>query len=762
MLAGEFVFPKPEWARPPASTGGLRLFMSNKISLCMIVGNVSEYIERCLNSFLPIADEVVIVRAIGNQTPDDTEAIARRVVAASGKPFVFGEYQNQPGHDWPHVDSFAAARQLSYDLASGEYCFWCDSDDVLKCGAERVRQLAESGEYACYVFPYEILGKGVTVPRERMMLRQSGKWKNAVHESFKFHVEPVTGAQDDGVVVLHMPHLTKTGSNDRNLRIMESMQDRDAGMNYHMFGELLGADRVQEAMALGTQLLTESDLGKHERYDILLTLCLNTDDIEQRKQLLHCAYATDPLRREALGTLACVSMDCGKYPEAMVYAKQMAATPVPHDECWNSRKSFYGYIGDEIYMQALRVNGRNADADKLREVFMHKYGRPRIALIHATRGRPQQAAKCRKRWFDLAEKPELIEHVFAIDEDDDESRVLARFHHVVAPKGSGCVGAWNRGALMCRADIYIQLSDDWTPVPHWDKLIWERLKDHINQPKVLAISDGHRKDQLLCMAIMTREYWARDWFMFHPDFTGVYSDNWFTHQAYQRGAVIEARDIVFTHDHPAFGKAPVDKTYIEQNAAHRYEQGLKVMEWLQTGKDWSSVPGFFNYWPYYEAIADELKDGDEVVEIGCWLGRSAIYLAQRLKRDGKRVKINVVDTFKGESNQLEHEATVRECGGSIRAAFEENIKRCGVADMFNIIEGDSAQSAAEFADKSLAFVWIDAAHDYESVKRDITAWKPKVKPDGILAGHDAQWHEVERAVKELIPKPKFIGVIWEA
>src|SRR5262245_9394239 len=66
----------------------------SKISLCMIVGNEQDYIQRCLMSFLRIADEVVLVRAIGNQTPDQTEQMARELCALHGKPLKFSEYNN--------------------------------------------------------------------------------------------------------------------------------------------------------------------------------------------------------------------------------------------------------------------------------------------------------------------------------------------------------------------------------------------------------------------------------------------------------------------------------------------------------------------------------------------------------------------------------------------------------------------------------------------------------------------------------------------
>lgn len=41
-----------------------------------------------------------------------------------------------------------------------------------------------------------------------------------------------------------------------------------------------------------------------------------------------------------------------------------------------------------------------------------------------------------------------------------------------------------------------------------------------------------------------------------------------------------------------------------------------------------------------------------------------------------------------------------------------------------------------FPDGSLDFVYIDADHSFEGVSRDILLWQPKIKPGGILAGHD--------------------------
>ena len=49
-------------------------------------------------------------------------------------------------------------------------------------------------------------------------------------------------------------------------------------------------------------------------------------------------------------------------------------------------------------------------------------------------------------------------------------------------------------------------------------------------------------------------------------------------------------------------------------------------------------------------------------------------------------------------------------------------------------------------------MFIDADHSYEWVKKDIAAYKPKLKKGGWLTGHDIDFPGVNRAVNEVIVK----------
>jgi predicted O-methyltransferase YrrM len=229
----------------------------------------------------------------------------------------------------------------------------------------------------------------------------------------------------------------------------------------------------------------------------------------------------------------------------------------------------------------------------------------------------------------------------------------------------------------------------------------------------------------------------------------MFSDNHFTDQAYADGVVIAAKDIVIEHMHPAFGKGEMDETYTRSNDQFHYQTGAGILRRLNDGTRVSTeVDGWCDYKDLYSHIAKTIPDGAEIVEIGSWQGQSIIHLCQRLQDISKATKVHCVDTFMGEQNQPAHVEIVAGHGGSIRHVFEENTLAAGVSEMITIHQGDSAESASDFADASLDFIFIDAAHDYDSVVKDLAAWWPKLKTNGIFAGHDYPWHEVKQAVTE--------------
>ena len=58
------------------------------------------------------------------------------------------------------------------------------------------------------------------------------------------------------------------------------------------------------------------------------------------------------------------------------------------------------------------------------------------------------------------------------------------------------------------------------------------------------------------------------------------------------------------------------------------------------------------------------------------------------------------------------------------------------ADRRQILQMRSVEAAKLVSDGSLDFVFLDADHSYPGIKADIALWAPKIKPDGLLGGHD--------------------------
>ena len=85
------------------------------------------------------------------------------------------------------------------------------------------------------------------------------------------------------------------------------------------------------------------------------------------------------------------------------------------------------------------------------------------------------------------------------------------------------------------------------------------------------------------------------------------------------------------------------------------------------------------------------------------------------------------------------------------AIYEEAQKRLARYNC-EFVKKSSMDALRDFNDNSLDFVYIDANHGFEFVINDIIEWSKKVRPGGIISGHDYSNHfrEVKIAVDSYV------------
>ncbi len=169
---------------------------------------------------------------------------------------------------------------------------------------------------------------------------------------------------------------------------------------------------------------------------------------------------------------------------------------------------------------------------------------------------------------------------------------------------------------------------------------------------------------------------------------------------------------------------------------------------------WENIHGWFGWPLLYDDMVKNAKSGAVFVEIGVWQGKSTIYLADKIKSSRKKINFFAIDTFEGSPEHTGELADLARRQTTLYDIFQANLEACGCAKYVTPIKGDSAASADQFEDGSVDFLFIDGAHEYEAVKRDIEAWLPKMKPGGFMSGDDyspEHWPGVVQAVTEVLP-----------
>lgn len=155
---------------------------------------------------------------------------------------------------------------------------------------------------------------------------------------------------------------------------------------------------------------------------------------------------------------------------------------------------------------------------------------------------------------------------------------------------------------------------------------------------------------------------------------------------------------------------------------------------------WKQISGdMFDFYDYYQDVASRLPNNSTLAEVGVADGKSVLCLADELRKLGKTFTLYMIDSM--------------DYGGKEQMiTIVNNAIEAGISGV-KFFPYSSLEAAGKFPDVHFDFVFIDSSHLYVETKLEIRKWYPKIKEEGILAGHDYFSHdEVNRAVNEVIPE----------
>ena len=187
---------------------------------------------------------------------------------------------------------------------------------------------------------------------------------------------------------------------------------------------------------------------------------------------------------------------------------------------------------------------------------------------------------------------------------------------------------------------------------------------------------------------------------------------------------------------PADCRAAVDRKHTLEVAYPKYRHYFERLQ-KRIGEGWYETRGTWRgpaIHKYLEPLNGKPIHGAEI-------GVDSGWLSSYLLRDIPNLHLTMVDpwiTFPEDSEIIKsgdeiaarpQEARDWAYAEALRVTDAEKDRRCVLRMM-------SHEAIGKVADKTLDFVFIDAEHTFSGCLRDMTLWAPKLKPGGLLCGHD--------------------------
>jgi|TARA_B100000780_G_scaffold277089_1_gene247026 hypothetical protein len=174
-------------------------------------------------------------------------------------------------------------------------------------------------------------------------------------------------------------------------------------------------------------------------------------------------------------------------------------------------------------------------------------------------------------------------------------------------------------------------------------------------------------------------------------------------------------------------------------------------DWFSGGNMNPLLVGMMNMIGTAAGIIQGTDGTIKVLEIGSFMGESTFMLGAM----GCFDEIHCIEPFSGDISEYKY-LSPNDGWKGVKREFWTNTRL--FKDKVHLYQDFSYNMADKFENESFDMVYIDAKHDYESVKLDLELYLPKVKIGAVIAGHDYSktFPGVQRAVNEICGSPESV------
>ena len=172
---------------------------------------------------------------------------------------------------------------------------------------------------------------------------------------------------------------------------------------------------------------------------------------------------------------------------------------------------------------------------------------------------------------------------------------------------------------------------------------------------------------------------------------------------------------------------------------------IRAERWLASRS--SRIPGTADHEPIFHEAVLSAPEHAHFVQLDVEAGRSLCYLAEMALAAGKKIRIDAID-IKGrfkESDTTESSSGQSPRQHSTLENAAENLRDQGVLGYVNLLQFSSIAAASHYDSESLDFVWVGKQASLHFEEVFFREWWMKLKPGGLLAGHDQP--EIQRILK---------------